>query len=222
MPQDVAIAPLSHFGAVDWVSKKMLAYKFRSSTQLAFALDIILNKRLHCSDWRELNDPMEGIFRYSYGSEDERALYEKCADILSGQKKRLLVCSLSKRFNSPLLWAHYAEGFRGLVIEVELPDNSPSIRSVVYGDALPLKVFFDGNSPPTAEEILSYKYRVWDKEDEVRILHTDEWYRPTPVKRVITGHRMDDASFQALKIICERKHITLSQAGIGSHGIEAV
>jgi hypothetical protein len=31
----------------------MLAYKFRSPSQLNYALDIILEKRLHCSDWKQ-------------------------------------------------------------------------------------------------------------------------------------------------------------------------
>ena len=50
----------------------MLAYKFRSANQLEYAFDVVLNNRLHCADWRKLNDPMEGMFSYSHGSGDKR------------------------------------------------------------------------------------------------------------------------------------------------------
>jgi hypothetical protein len=42
----------------------MKTYKFRSAAQIAFAFDIIINRRLFCSDWRNLNDPIEGMFFY--------------------------------------------------------------------------------------------------------------------------------------------------------------
>jgi hypothetical protein len=69
----------------------MLAYKFRSPSQLDYALDIIFEKRLHCSDWEELNDPMEGIFKYSYRSPEELARYKRLVEILRRGKKHLLI-----------------------------------------------------------------------------------------------------------------------------------
>ena len=84
----------------------MKAYKFRSSSQLPFALDIIFNSRLNCSDWRNLNDPMEGMFAYFYNATEERDPKEEVAQIVK-HKKQLKVCSLSMTFDSHLLWAHY-------------------------------------------------------------------------------------------------------------------
>jgi hypothetical protein len=109
----------------------MLAYKFRSSSQLDFAFDIIFNNRLHCADWRNLNDPMEGMFAYSYRSTDERDYSEQVDEIIR-HKERLLVSSLSRTFDCHLLWAHYASGFAGLAVEIELPDNSPRVKVVEY------------------------------------------------------------------------------------------
>src|SRR5205823_14520369 len=48
----------------------MLAYKFRSASEMQHAFDILINQRLHCSDWRKLNDPMEGQFGYSHNASD--------------------------------------------------------------------------------------------------------------------------------------------------------
>ncbi len=36
----------------------MKVYKFRSSEQISFIFDILLNKRLYCADWKNLNDPI--------------------------------------------------------------------------------------------------------------------------------------------------------------------
>jgi hypothetical protein len=70
--------------------------------------------------------------------------------------------------------------------------------------------------------VLSSKYQEWAYEQEVRILQHDEWHiLPTPVKRVIAGHRMNPALFEALRIICEHKGITLNRTGIGDDGIDA-
>jgi hypothetical protein len=200
----------------------MLAYKFRSASQLHFALDIILNSRLHCSDWRELNDPMEGQFGYSYRTTDEQDHAEEVAEIIS-HKRDLLICSLSKTFDCHLLWAHYASGFAGLAIEVQLPDDGHNVRVVEYRGAF-AHVIFDRvlNPELAAEQILASKYHEWAYEQEVRILQAGEWYPlQTPVKRVIAGHRMHPAVFEALRIICESRKVALNRTGIGDEGIDA-
>ncbi len=200
----------------------MKAYKFRASSQIPFALDIIFNNRLYCSDWRTLNDPMEGMFVYSYRSSDEHD-YIKDVDEIVRQKKRLKVCSLSKTFDCHLLWAHYASGFDGLAIEVELPEESPFVKHVEYRGVFGY-VAFDGTLSPSqaAEQVLSSKYNEWQYEQEVRILQENEWYRlESPVSRVIAGHRMNPALFEALRIICGHKGIELCRTGIGDEGIDA-
>lgn len=200
----------------------MKAYKFRSSSQLPFALDIIFNSRLYCADWRNLNDPMEGMFVYSYRSSEGRDYKDEVAQIIE-HKKQLKLCSLSKTFDCHLLWAHYASGFDGLAIEVELPDRSPVIKTVEYRGVF-ASVSFDTPMRPdrAAEEVLSSKYQEWSYEQEVRVLQPNDWYKlPKPVSHVIAGHRMNPALFEALRIICENRGIRLSRTGIGDMGIDA-
>jgi hypothetical protein len=200
----------------------MLAYKFRSASQLHFALDIIFNNRLRCSDWRQLNDPMEGMFAYSSRATNEQDHSKQVAEIIR-HKKNLLICSLSMTFDCHLLWAHYASGFEGLAVEIELPDDAPNIRVVQYRGVF-AHVSFDRalDAERTAEQILSSKYKEWSYEQEVRILQADEWYElQIPVRRVIAGHRMHPAVFEALRIICERRSIILNRTGIGDEGIDA-
>lgn len=200
----------------------MKAYKFRSASQIAFALDVIMNRRLYCSSWKMLNDPMEGRFVYSYNSSDEEDYSKRVKQIID-EKQNLKVCSLSKTFDSHLLWSHYAGGFDGVAIEVELPDEHPSIKEVTYRGVFAHVAMPNGGDPfQLANEVLSSKYQEWEYEKEVRVLQHDEWFHlDKPVKRVIAGHRMPPALFEAMNIICNSMGIEFCRTGIGDEGIDA-
>lgn len=199
----------------------MKAYKFRSSAQIAYALDIILNRRLHCSDWHRLNDPMEGMFVYStHGPEPEA---QRRVKGIGEAKRQYKVCSLAGAFQSHLLWSHYAGGFDGLAIEIDLPDDDYRVRKVEYRGVF---AFLDmdrvRDETEAAQRILYSKYRDWEYEQEVRILNETEWYGfERPVSRVIAGTRMPLALSETLSIVCERQNIQLCEVGIGDEGIDA-
>lgn len=202
----------------------MKAYKFRGAQQIPHAFDIIFNNRLYCADWSNLNDPMEGMFAYSYkpSSNHEEDIKDVVAQIVR-EKKQLRVCSLSETFDCHLLWSHYASGFSGLAIEVDLPDDSPSIRKVNYRGVF-AGVSLNGRVNPqqAAEEILGSKYSEWQYEREIRVLHREPYFSlRTPVTHVIAGHRMEPALFDALNFICHKKGIRFSRTGIGDDGIDA-
>ncbi|GIK48238.1 MAG: hypothetical protein BroJett013_09350 [Alphaproteobacteria bacterium] len=196
----------------------MKAFKFRSSTNLEFALDVIVNRRLFCADWRKLNDPMEGLFKYS--SKLETYAEERVKGI--GQaKSQYKVCSLSADFQSHLLWSHYAGGFDGLAIEVDLPDHSDRIRPLEYRDVYAfLDMDLVTDERVAAEKILFSKYREWEYEKEIRILHQSEWYPlERPIPRVIVGHRMKDVLVDTLATVCDREEIELCKVRIDDSGI---
>ena len=202
----------------------MKAYKFKGAEQVPHAFDIIFNSRLYCADWSSLNDPMEGMFEYTYKSDvkQEEDIKNVVAQIVR-EKKHLRVCSLSETFDCHLLWSHYASGFSGLAIEVELPDNSPAIHKVDYRGVF-AGVNLNGrvNAQRAAEEILGSKYSEWAYEREIRVLHRDSYFPlAAPVKHVIAGHRMEHALFDALNFICHKKGIRFSRTGIGDTGVDA-
>lgn len=201
----------------------MRAYKFRSSSQIAYAFDIIINQQLHCSDWKDLNDPMEGMYAYSNGLKSDRNIIEERLKGIRNAKREYKICSLSYTFDSHLLWAHYAGGFDGVAIEVELPDNNPNIKEVEPRGVFAYIDMENFNSEEeAARTILFSKYHEWEYEQEVRILNTSEWYElDSPVKRVIAGSRMNEALFDVLNITCTKLDITLNKVGIGDEGIDA-
>lgn len=199
----------------------MRAFKFRSSSGIEFALDILINRRLYCADWRTLNDPMEGMFMYSTRQAETRV--ERIVRGIGNAKSRYKVCSLSGDFQSHVLWAHYAGGFDGIAIEVELPDGDPFIRRVEYRGVF---AFIDmdevTDEDDAARLILQSKYLEWEYEQEVRILSNEPYYYlDAPIRRVIAGHRMNQALFQTLHMVCEREGIEFTKIGIGDEGLDA-
>ncbi|RKH36088.1 DUF2971 domain-containing protein [Corallococcus sicarius] len=200
----------------------MKAYKFRSASQLSFALEIIFDQRLYCADWKTLNDPMEGMFAFSVPAGADRNVVDIAVQGIVNGKTGLRVCSLSTTFDCHLLWAHYAGGFDGLALEVEIPDDDPRARHVTYGGVFAAVNDINKLPDDIARDVLFSKYREWEYEREVRILQTGNYFDlPTPVQRVIVGHRMRPSVLRAIQIICEKQGIPLLRTGIGDEGIDA-
>jgi hypothetical protein len=199
----------------------MLAYKFRSSSQIPFALDVIFNRRLYCVDWHALNDAAEGTPAMS-APRGKQAEYLKYADEVMQHMDRIRVCSLSQTFDCHQLWAHYASSWDGLAIEIELPDESNQIRKVDYSG---FYCVIDPNRADSAEDakrVLSTKDQGWLYEQEIRILAESEWFHlQKPIRRVIAGHRMNRAMLEGLRVICKAKGVTLCKTAIGDEGIDA-
>ncbi|TGK82694.1 DUF2971 domain-containing protein [Leptospira montravelensis] len=198
--------------------KKVKAFKFKSSLQFDHILDIIINKRLYCSDWLKLNDPMEGQFAYSYNNE-----VKKVSEIINGivdKKKQYKVCSLSSIYNSHLLWAHYANGFDGVAIEVELNENK-YIQRVNYGGVFAgINLNNNMETDEIARTILFSKYIEWNYEKEIRILCHQEYYYDLKIKRVIAGTRINKILCDTLNFICHNLGIPFSKIGIGDEGMD--
>jgi len=166
---------------------------------------------------------MEGMFAYAYNSSSgkDEDVKRTVASIIR-EKKQLRVCSLSETFDCHLLWSHYASGFSGLAIEVELPDNSTAVRKIEYRGVF-AGVNFRGHvdAQHAPEPILASKYSEWSYEREIRMLHRETYFPlSNPVKHVIAGHRMEPALFEALNFICHQKGIRFSRTGIGDEGID--
>lgn len=186
----------------------MLAYKFRSISQLAYALDIILVRRLYCANWCDLNDPMEGYFTYHVSN-------KAWAQRIFPAKARYKVCSLSLDATSPLLWAHYAGAFDGLAVEVNVESDADNVS---YKASFPqLDAALKNKPTQFINTVLRSKLKVWEHEKEVRIIRRDQWYYlKKPVSRVIIGHKVNCVTLNALHILCTERNIKLSRTVVKS------
>lgn len=199
----------------------MIAYKFRSAAQAQFAFDILLNQRLFCAPLSSLNDPLEGVFGI-VSSAGAPSSDNHFRDIRAAMKS-YRICSLSADFQSHLLWAHYAGGFDGMAIEVELPDADPLIQRVSYcGVFGMLRASEIADPDQSAREVLFSKYGEWSYEREVRVLTDQTHYLlPRSVRRIVVGHRMNLALQEALFLVCQRQGIGFFRVGIGDEGLDA-
>lgn len=171
-------------------------YKYRTLDNFQFVLDILVNQRLYAATFEEMNDPMEGFYTADPDIPDESL------NALKVEQKGLKFCSLSKYHYSPLMWAHYANGNRGIAIGIEVKDDA-DLREVIYGTHSHLVA-----SKPTtierAKDVLSFKADFWRYEDEIRVFADKGNYISVKVKEIIFGERADRTQKALLKNIVKK------------------
>lgn len=155
----------------------MKLYKFRSlagstdckskagdKSDYCRVIDIIKEGKFWCSSFWGFNDPMEGIF---YANKN---LIEK----IYSEKEKYKLCSFSgiNGFHNPLLWGYYANGFKGVAIEIEVDNISKNEQSLYQIEYIPYISSFS-NSRNDVIKILTRKLNIWKHEDEFRFLTTD-------------------------------------------------
>jgi hypothetical protein len=200
----------------------MKAYKFRSVDNLHLVVDILFNKRLYCCRADQLNDIREGDLRMGNDRGRELLVIEY-GDAVASHIKELRVCALTKSFDSHLLWAHYANGYSGVAIEVEV-DDADVIPVTYSNDFIYLAEVMESlSADAAARQALARKYNDWSYEGEVRLITTSEYYKLTrPISRVIVGSRTDAALVSALHLMCSHFGITLDRIVVADWGLYTV
>lgn len=177
----------------------MKLYKFRSNLDPKYTLDIIKNERLYCSDWKDLNDPMEGTYETLVGTDPEHHLKNVMEIYQAKLAKR--ICSLSISYKSHLMWAHYANQFKGVCIEIDLPDGET--QPIDYSSANRIMDLKGESHYSIAEKILTTKHAEWQYEKERRILVNSIFYDiPGSITRLILGSRIEKDFEQNLRLVC--------------------
>jgi len=124
-------------------------------------------RRMRISRVRDLNDPFELLAVRADSKEIRKGLRGWIDEF---NRSNGLLC-FSKRWNSPVLWSHYASKHRGMCLGFDVSDEL--LQDVQYTkDRLPLR-FVDGNPDKGLEEefvraLLYTKYLHWAYEEEVR------------------------------------------------------
>lgn len=147
---------------------------------------------MYAAPYFDLNDPMEGHYLYSSGELDSDV-----RDLINGQKMKVRICSLSMTSDNELMWSHYAEGHRGVVIGVEIDEQKQRLVPIQYDG--PMQVGLVNLNNNTAEEILAHKLQVWGYEQEVRVFTRSKYYVPITVKQVLLGRRMSTQNISFIK-----------------------
>ncbi|MCG7865451.1 MAG: DUF2971 domain-containing protein [Candidatus Thiodiazotropha taylori] len=165
-----------------------MLYKYRSLVDFKFLSDIFINQRLYAASYFTLNDPMEGHYRYY----DGRLTNELIRKIKDEKERKLKICSLSRDPNNELMWAHYANGHRGLVVGVEIDKSKYDLRPIEYDGPSDVRMAHQNGYRETAIRILSHKLDVWQYEEEERVFVRGENFVYAEIKQVIFGRRMSN------------------------------
>lgn len=148
----------------------------RNDREFRREMKAIKDRLLWCSDYRHLNDPMEGFYQPSSRVENHAA-YRNIASSIVHSKHSIGICCFSDTFDSELMWTHYASHYTGICVGYRtrdliegLPDNVHLVR-VAYDSDPPFINKNDAlDAHAAAIKILSHKKANWIYEREWRLL----------------------------------------------------
>lgn len=169
----------------------MKLYKYRSLEYIEHSLDILLNERLHCAPYENLNDPFEGLFLHVLKTGGVNSLGLGTGINTFGLGTRTIksprsvsdlpipggtrICSLSASLNDVRLWSHYANGHTGIAVEINLNESEHELHEVEYTEKL--KEFTSSLlTGPETTNILKLKSNHWEYEKEYRIISKNEFF----------------------------------------------
>lgn len=90
-------------------------YRYRSLEEIDHEIDAISRATLYCAPYSTLNDPMEGFYTTNR-LQRESDKYARIRSLIANSKNDLGICSFSEVHNNEIMWAHYADEFRGICI----------------------------------------------------------------------------------------------------------
>ena len=170
----------------------MKLYKYKSIDNLWHILDIVLMNRLFCAHWFQLNDPLEGRYTVFLQDENFKPMINITGHPLVDQyKDTTRIASLSADGKDFLMWSHYASGHRGIVIEIDIPDDEKYLHEVNYSpfDAV---INNEIESKGDYKNVLLSKTESWSYEEEYRILYNSNYYPLYhPPRKIIFGGLID-------------------------------
>ncbi|WP_424353522.1 DUF2971 domain-containing protein [Methanosarcina mazei] len=121
-----------------------------------------------------MNDPMEGVYNTS-----KKHITDKIFD----QKNKYVICSFSHSdaLELPMLWGYYANGYKGIAIEIEYDgkiiyniNNNDNINNCIVKVKYVEEIEDIDNSNVSVPKIISSKLKCWEDENEYRYLTNSE------------------------------------------------
>lgn len=172
-------------------AKPRRLYRYRSIDHIERELEAIEEAYLFCAAYKDMNDPMEGMYSASERLRKSRAYRQIQTDVLSN-KRSLGICSFSEVHNNELMWAHYASRFKGICVEYDLiellkclPRELDFVR-MLYSEESPNVGLTRTGVNDLAKMILSYKNHRWSYEREWRMFAPQQGKLYYEVRKCVT------------------------------------
>jgi hypothetical protein len=208
----------------------MLLYKYRPLSRLERLLDIVINERLYCPKYDDLNDPFEGIFLSAFPEVFTRpgsmfkvpqTKIHHRVDSLTWDAKKTRVASLSATATDVRMWSLYAEDCKGCAIEIDFSDYMADVREVQYQESLP-EFTLGLLGMPSFEEALSKKTSHWGYECEYRHI-TDQvfYFIKNRIRRILVGPRAGAEQVSLLRNVIGSR-IPLQETKLDFHSVTVI
>ncbi len=166
----------------------MKLYKYLSNPE--WIEKILETEEFYFSDWRKLNDPMEGFFRYfpDYHSRED-------IDKIVRMKELWKICCFSLTYKEVLMWSHYAKNHEGICVEIDIDDERNNAITFEPIEYIPRIGILKNKTPNIdSKQLLSRKIQNWKYEKEIRAFFdsTEEGTQKVgKITKVILGLQCD-------------------------------
>ena len=200
------------------------AYKYRGGRGILdkdgmsiFERDVttLVNNQLYLPTKDELNDPTEGV----YGDDTLRMFFNVLSEYSNNVEEqynkfteklgKVGICSLSRTFDNKLLWAYYASGHTGFVIEYDIDVLEQSLNFNTYAQQLykfdveylndvpkiDISTIWGNKRMEMLKRFIGTKSSSWAHEKEVRLIFENTGLLDIDYKAVTAiyfGCRMPD------------------------------
>lgn len=205
-------------------------YRYRSlknAEEVNRELGAITGGYVHCSLYLDLNDPMEGSFSSSKLLR-KSGKYQQFRNTISDTKETIGMCSFSEVYNHELMWAHYADHFKGMCVGYSLNRLlrylEPDVEFVrmFYSEKVPTVGSGTKDATLLAKKVLSYKNYRWLYEREWRMFGRRgkaHYGSPSCVTHVYLGSRMTPGNRERIISTLRPLGIKLSEMSINKYTI---
>ena len=95
------------------------------------------------------------------------------------------------------MWAHYANGHKGIAIGVRIDDNLYDVEDIIYNGIL--EVDNTNYRNLEAKQILIHKLSAWNYEKEVRVFVNGDSFVNVEIVQIVIGSRTSQGDKSLIK-----------------------
>ncbi len=182
------------------------------------AKKMLVNCNIQFTNATQLNDPLDchpglvcDVNEYPYMPYEQAVQLMNAGVSLSGlgyapslYRELTYVCSLSKIFDSILMWSYYTKNHQGVCIGIDMPELNKCFKFidfyVEYPDNLTKYSWAAGTTMKAFKHQLATKAPDWKHEKEVRLLLMPE--QPSSLSALIEMSRIDHYRRRPIRGTC--------------------
>ena len=219
------------------VTTKQYIYKYMPISE--FAIRSLINNELYFNHPDNFNDPFDCTCKFYRGEEKDAISnrqyidgYDKFFDNEESGFSKIIkdiigICCFTEKENDFLMWAHYANGHRGICLKFEWEKDSDFFKGlkVNYSNEIPTVGHFMNKEfgPEAARATILTKLDPWAYEAEIREIIPNpkdndrlKRFAPHSLVEIIFGEKISDYDETLIKNIINQhgkyKNLTFSRA----------